>query len=130
MKVQKIIYWIATGLFSAMMLFSVFLYVAKHEMAVEMFKILGYPSYVVYLLALAKLLGVTAILTKRSQVLKEWAYAGFFFNMVLGIGAHLAIADGGQYMLVGAMVLMFTSYFMEKKAFAATTETKLQMQGA
>ena len=85
MKRDKIIYWIATGLLSLMMLFSAGMYFFNHEEVVQVFTTLGYPAYIVYPLALAKVLGLIAILTKKSQVLKEWAYAGFFFDFVLAL---------------------------------------------
>ena len=130
MKAQKTIYWIATGLFSALILMSATMYIVKHDMVAAMFKSLGYPLHIIYPLALAKLLGVIAILTKRSQTLKEWAYAGFFFELILAAGAHIAVGDGGAGGAIAGLVLVMTSYFMEKKAFSGATEAKLQMQGA
>ena len=130
MKAQKTIYWIATGLFSALMLMSATMYVVQHDMVAEMFKSLGHPVHIIYPLALAKLLGVIAILTKRSQTLKEWAYAGFFFELLLAVGAHIAVGDGGAGGAIMGLALILTSYFMEKKAFSGAVETKLQMQGA
>ena len=63
-----------------MMLFASFNYIFKHGLVAEVFVKLGYPTYIIYPLAVAKVLDVIAILTKKSGTLKEWAYAGFFFN--------------------------------------------------
>lgn len=76
MKTNKVIYWISTGLLSLLMLMSGGMYIFNNEMAREAITNLGYPAYVIYPLAIAKILGVVAILTRKSKVLLEWAYAG------------------------------------------------------
>ncbi|TNE51056.1 MAG: DoxX family protein [Deltaproteobacteria bacterium] len=75
---------------------------------------LGYPTYIIYPLAVVKILGLIAIWTKKSQRLKEWAYAGFFFDLVLAISAHIAVQDGEFAPAVVALVLLLTSYFSEQ----------------
>ncbi len=47
-------------------------------------------------------------------VLKEWAYAGFFFDLVLGVGAHFMVGDGGYAPVLAGVLLLFASYFPEK----------------
>ena len=83
MKWKRILYWAATVPLVAMMLFAAFNYFFNHAAIVEVFNKLGFPTYIIYPLAIAKLLGVTAIISRWSTVLKEWAYAGFFFNFIL-----------------------------------------------
>jgi hypothetical protein len=94
MKRDRIIYYVATALLSALMLMSSGMYFFNHEMVAETFTNLGYPTYVIYPLAIAKILGLVAIWTRMSNMLKEWAYAGFFFDFVLALSAHLVVADG------------------------------------
>lgn len=115
MKTNKIIYWISTGLLSAMMLLSTGMYFFKTEEVQVVFLKLGYPDFVVIPLAIAKILGVIAIVTRRSKILLEWAYAGFFFDFVLASSAHLMIQDGEHLPAVVAMVLLLTSYFTGKR---------------
>ncbi len=117
MKRNKIIYWVATGLLSALMLMSVGMYFFNHAEVAATFEKLGYPSYIVYPLAVVKLLGIVAILTKKSAVLKEWAYAGFFFDFVLAFSAHVSIGDGEQFGAVVALVLWTVSYTFDKIVF-------------
>jgi hypothetical protein len=69
-------------------------------------------------LAIAKIAGVITLLTRFHSTLKEWAYAGFFFNFLLAAGAHLSAGDGEAGAAFVALVLLLTSYFLEKKAFA------------
>jgi len=114
-KRDKIIYWIATGLLSVMMLMSASMYVFNYEMISETFVKLGYPAYVVYPLAIAKVLGIIAILSNKSRSLKEWAYAGFFFDFILAIVAHLSIGDGEQIGALIAILLLVVSYIFGRK---------------
>lgn len=118
MKKIKIAYWITTVLLSLMMLMSASMYILKHETIKEAFTTLGFPTYIIYPLALAKILGVLAITTRKSQLLKEWAYAGFFYNFLLAFSAHISIGDGKFTGALIALVLLISSYSLEKKSFA------------
>ncbi len=99
-----------------MMLGSAGLYFFNHAEVTEIFTRLGYPTYIIYPLAVAKILGLAAIWTGYSRILTEWAYAGFFFDLVLALSAHFAIADGEWPTAAAALVLLAISYFFNKKA--------------
>lgn len=115
-KRNRIIYLVSTGLLTLLMgVGSAGNYIFNHQMVSEIFQELGYPTYIIYPLAIAKILGLIAIWTKKSQVLKEWAYAGFFFDLVLGVGAHIMADDGGYAPALVGILLLFVSYFSEKK---------------
>ncbi len=114
MKKIKITYWITTGLLTLLMLFSAGMYFANYEEVKIVFTHLGYPSYIVYPLAIAKILGLIAIWTNKSKWLKEWAYAGFFFDLVLALFAHLMVDEPIIPSLVG-IAFMVGSYFTWKK---------------
>lgn len=113
MNTGRIAYLASTGLLTALMLMSAGMYFFNHEMVRETFINLGYPTYIIYPLAIAKILGLVAIWTKKSQWLKEWAYAGFFFDFVLALAAHISISDGAYMPAAAAIVLLFVSYFTE-----------------
>ena len=120
---DKIIYWATTGLVCLLMLFSATMYFLNHEMVSETFLNLGYPTYVIYPLAIAKILAVVAILTKKSALLKEWAYAGLFFDFVLAFSGHLMVNDG-EHMAAGvAIVLLIVSRIYDHKLFSGSSET-------
>lgn len=123
MKATKITYYIALGLFSLLMLFSVFNYFFNYSAIEEAFQSLGFPTYLIYPLAIAKFLGLVAIWTKQSIVLKEWAYAGFFFDIVLAASAHINAEDGQAAGAFVALVLLMTAYFLEKRVFPEKTLT-------
>src|SRR5688572_23886486 len=105
----KFAYWIATGLLVALMVFSAVTYFVRHDRVEAVFVALGYPTYIIYPLAIAKLLGVVAIVSKRSATLKEWAYAGFFFDFVLALSAHLNAGDGQFGPALGALIVLVVS---------------------
>lgn len=117
-KRNKIIYWIATGLLSVLILMSAGMYFFNHEMVSEIFITLGYPAYIIYPLAVAKLLGLVAIWAKKSGMLKEWAYAGFFFDFILALTAHIHINDGDYGGALVALLLLVVSYIFDKKVFS------------
>ena len=81
MKTTKILYWVFTILFSLMMLLSAYSSVLSQPEAVKgMHDGLGYPIYFIPFVGVAKILGVIAILVPGFPRIKEWAYAGFFFD--------------------------------------------------
>ena len=121
MKAIRIGYYSALGLFTALMLFSIFNYFTNYEAMSGAFTSLGFPVFLIYPLAIAKLLGLVAIWTKYSLVLKEWAYAGFVFNTLLAATAHISAGDGQAAGAIVALVLILTAYFLEKKVFPQKT---------
>jgi len=95
-KAQKIIYWVATGWLALGMLSAGIVQVIKLKEEVDMMTHLGYPSYFMQVLGVWKIVGVIAILVPKFPLLKEWAYAGFFFSMSGALVSHLAVGDGAK----------------------------------
>ncbi|WP_417361671.1 DoxX family protein [Galbibacter sp.] len=92
-KTNKVIYWVATAWLSLGMLSTGIVQIFQMEKEVASMEKLGYPIYLLSILGIWKLLGVIAVLIPKNAVLKEWAYAGFFFAMTGAIISHLAIGD-------------------------------------
>jgi uncharacterized membrane protein len=65
----------------------------------ELIAHVGYPLYFMYIIGVWKILGVIAIIIPKHKLLKEWAYAGFFFLMTGAFISHLAIGDSGKAIL-------------------------------
>src|SRR5262245_47501884 len=61
---------------------------------------LGYPAYLATILGVWKLLGTVALLAPRFPRLKEWAYAGIFFNMTGAAISHAVCGDAAWHVLV------------------------------
>ena len=95
-KAKIIIYWVATGLLSFGMMGSG-IYQLLHDKEMEaLITHIGYPTYIMSIIGVWKILGVIAILIPNFKLLKEWAYAGFFFLMTGALISHLAMGDGGN----------------------------------
>ncbi|MGB4961273.1 MAG: DoxX family protein [Saprospiraceae bacterium] len=95
-KRNKIIYWTATALMSFGMLGSGISQILHLEEMNELITHVGYPLYFMYIIGVWKILGVIAILVPNFTLLKEWAYAGFFFLMTGALVSHLFMGDGGS----------------------------------
>jgi magnesium-transporting ATPase (P-type) len=112
---MKIAFWIVTGIFCLMMLASAVFEVVAFNESVTFLAQLGFPKFIAYVLPVTKFLGAVAILTNYSKTLKEWAYAGFFFDFVLAALAHYFSGVPSSIPAIVAIVLLFTSYFLDKK---------------
>jgi hypothetical protein len=115
MKTKKIIYYVSTGLLTLLLLFSAGMYFFNHDEIAGVFTNFGYPTYIIYPYATAKILGLLAIWIVGNKTLKEWAYAGFFFAFIFAFFAHVMIGDGEQMGAAIAMVLLVVSYIYNKK---------------
>ena len=93
---KKIIYWVATALLSFGMLGSGISQLLHLKDMNELITHIGYPLYFMYIIGVWKILGVIAILIPNFKLLKEWAYAGFFFLMTGAFISHLFMGDGGN----------------------------------
>lgn len=114
MKIAKIGYYLATGVLTAIMIYSVQMYLRNPEAIAGYFESVNYPGYLVYPLAIAKVLGLVAIWGNFSKWLKEWAYAGFFFDITLAFAAHMVAKDGGETFAIAAFIALMASYFLGK----------------
>lgn len=105
----KVIYWIATGfLFFAMLAGGIqqLLQIGGYvEIVVDN---LGYPMYFLSILGTWKILGVIVLLMPRLPVVKEWAYAGFFFAMSGAMVSHISMGQGFGEIFPSLILLIVT----------------------
>lgn len=92
-KRNKIIYWLVTIFLSIGMLAGGTQQMLQIGGYNEIVTSLGYPLYLLSILGVWKILGVIAILIPKFPILKEWAYAGFFFAMSGAFISHLTIGQ-------------------------------------
>ncbi|MEJ4088940.1 DoxX family protein [Galbibacter orientalis] len=92
-KRNKIIYWIATIWLALGMVSTGIVQLIKLEEEVEVINALGFPTYLLTILGVWKILGTIAVLLPKLPLLKEWAYAGFFFAMTGAAISHLIVGD-------------------------------------
>lgn len=107
-KRNKIIYWIFTTWLSLGMLSSGIVQLLKMEEEAGMMTHLGYPIYFLTILGIWKILGVVAVLIPKFPLLKEWAYAGFFFIMSGAVFSHLASGDEAKEFFGPVLLLILT----------------------
>lgn len=127
-KRNKIIYWIATIWLSLGMVSTGIVQLIKMEEEVENFSNLGYPAYLLTLLGVWKILGVVVVLMPKFPVLKEWAYAGFFFTMSGAIISHIAVGDPITQIFPPLLLLALTAvswYFRPVDKRIATQDSIL-----
>jgi len=108
-KRNKIIYWISTAWLALGMLSTGLVQVFNVRSEVDFITRLGYPRYCIALLGIWKILGVVAILIPKFPLLKEWAYAGFFFTMTGAVFSHVAYGDPVKEIFPSLLLLTLTA---------------------
>jgi uncharacterized membrane protein YphA (DoxX/SURF4 family) len=119
-RTNKILFWVFTLLLLLPTAGSgVFeLFTSGPDAAVQSFKLLGYPLYLLKILGFAKILGALAILTGRIPRMKEWAYAGFTFDFLGATASHLIAGDYAHAPFPFVFfLLLLVSYYFSNKAF-------------
>jgi hypothetical protein len=107
-KRNKIIYWVATLWLSLGMVSTGIVQLMKTPEETDMMARLGYPVYFLTIIGVWKLLGVVAVLVPKFRLVKEWAYAGFFFNMSGAILSHIAMHDSPMELFGPVLLLVLT----------------------
>ena len=110
-KTKKIIYWISTCWLALGMVSTAIVQLTKGKTGAggtDSLSHLGYPVYILALLAIWKFLGVAAVLIPRFPLVKEWAYAGFFFLMSGAIYSHLAAGEPVKEVFPALLLLVLT----------------------
>ena len=121
LKTTNILYWVFTILFAGLMIFSAIPNIMLDKNTMEIFvKGLGYPAYFIQLLGIGKLLGSIAILIPGlNKTVKEWAYAGLFFDLIgatySGIAASKGHVDPAMIGMLIWIVPGILSYIFWKK---------------
>lgn len=113
-RMQKILYWVATIWLSLGMASSAAVQLMRIPEGVESVTHLGFPEYLLTILGVWKILGIVALLVPGLPVLKEWAYAGFFFVASGAMTSHLIMRDpfGEVFPSVLLLVLTVVSWYL------------------
>jgi DoxX-like family len=117
MKKTSLIFWIITGLFSAFMLFSAASELINGHEAKEFIEKLGYPAYFNPFIGIMKVFGIVALIVPGYPRIKEWAYAGFFFDLIGATYSLTAVggfSTGILFMLL-PITFLFISYIYSHK---------------
>ena len=112
----KAAYWISTALLCLLYGAGAFIYMTQRPMVEEGFAWLGYPSYLITVLIVAKIAAPLAILSRVSVWLSDLAYAGMFYHLLLAISAHLNAGDGGFAPASLVLALLVVSFLTQNAA--------------
>ena len=107
-KRNKIIYWIATIWLSLGMMSTGIVQLINMKEEVQYMLDMGYPAYFLTIIGAWKMLGVIAILIPRFPLLKEWAYAGFFFIASGALLSHIAVGNPAVELFGPSLLLVLT----------------------
>ena len=125
-KTINILYWVFTILFAALMLFSSYGSILVNADAKKLIHDqLGYPEYFIPFTGYAKLIGSIVILIPGLKTIKEWAYAGLFFDLAGAVYSGIAVANALDPMMLFLLIWFvpgILSYIFWKK------KMKLDMQ--
>ena len=119
-KTINILYWIFTILFAALMIFSSYGSILVNQEAKTLIhEQLGYPVYFIPFTGWAKLIGSLIILIPGLKTIKEWAYAGLFFDLLAVVYSSIALSGTVDpmmsFMLIWIVPGILSYYFWKKK---------------
>lgn len=111
-NIHAIAYWTTTILGPASFVIGGVLNLTQAEQVVLVMNHLGYPAYFASILGIWKLLGAIAIVIPRFPRLKEWAYAGFCFDLTAAAVSHGAVGDSAADIVapLGFLALVIASW--------------------
>lgn len=115
MNTKKITYYISLGLFTIIILFSVWNYLFNFSDTLSQMEMLGYPEHLIHPLAIAQTLGIIILVLNKGGWLINWVYAGFFYNLIFAIIAHYATHEGNGAPAVICLILLCVSYVLNKQ---------------
>jgi uncharacterized membrane protein YphA (DoxX/SURF4 family) len=119
-KSVNIIYWVSTILFVALILFASLGGIEPSQETIEIYHNgLGYPIYFIRFISIAKVLGCIAILIPGLNRIKEWAYAGLFFDLTGAVYSGIAVSNKFDPMILTMLIWIVPGivsyYFWRKK---------------
>ncbi|HXL34023.1 MAG TPA: DoxX family protein [Gemmatimonadales bacterium] len=107
MKIKVIGYWAITAFLAFAMVSGGAAELLRRPDNIDGLVRLGYPAYFASIIGFWKVLGGLTVLAPRLPRLKEWAYAGIFFNMTRAAVSHAVSGDAAWHVIVtGALALL------------------------
>jgi|ERR1051325_826316 len=112
LRIKTIAFWTATILGPTSFVVGGVLHLAHAEQVMTTLRHLGYPDYFASILGVWKLLGAIVITVPGIPRLKEWAYAGFFFDLTAAAASRAAVGDSAADIAAPLLflALVLTSY--------------------
>lgn len=107
-KRNKIIYWVSTIWLALGMVSTGIVQLFRVKEDVDFIIQMGYPDYFLTIIGTWKILGAIAVLIPKFTLLKEWAYAGFFFIMSGAVFSHIATDNSMNEIFPAILLLALT----------------------
>ncbi|AYB35606.1 DoxX family protein [Chryseolinea soli] len=122
LKTAKTIYWVGTALTALWFGASGFFELTTNPVVWDVTLALGYPAHFIYILGVAKLLGVAVLLIPGKLLrLKEWVFAGVFFDIIFAFFSKLAVFDfASTGDAIFALVMVAVTYVMFRRLYPAS----------
>lgn len=118
-KTNNIVYWISTIIFSGLMIFSAAGGLQPSQQSIQIIhEGLGYPIYFIQFISVAKLIGVIVILVPGSGRIKDWAYAGLFFDLAGAVYSGIAASPRFDPLILTMLIWIvpgIVSYYCWRK---------------
>ncbi|MDX2007086.1 MAG: DoxX family protein [Meiothermus sp.] len=112
------LYWVSLGLFTLLYLASLGLTFSDLEASYKSYTHLGFSSmWIVFFNGIGKVLGLLAIYQNKSRTLKDFAFAGFLFNLLLALSAHIAAWEADVVLPIVGLVLWAFAFTMYRRAY-------------
>lgn len=122
MIVHKFIYWVSITIVSILFLTSATMNIINYEIVADFYGKMHFPEWLIIPSALVKIFAIGAILFGKPKVLKEWAFAGLFFNAILAFSALQMNGNiAGMWAFIAAIAIMSARIF-EEKAYPDVTD--------
>ncbi|RMD90462.1 MAG: DoxX family protein [Alphaproteobacteria bacterium] len=110
-KTARWLYWISTGLVALVYFGAGVFYISMHQMVAGMYEqVLHYPTYLIWPLAILKIVAAVVILWRPNAMITDWAYASMFWHLLLAASAHLSAGDPGWPPAVVTWVALIVSW--------------------
>ena len=115
-KSVKITYWAATGLVALVYLGGATFYITAHDMVAGMYEgLLKFPTYIIWPLAILKIVAAVVILWRPSIFLSDFAYAAMFWHLLLTASAHMAAGDPGWPPAIVVWIALIVSFLTQNR---------------
>lgn len=129
MKTQTIGYWLTTVLVAAAFAVGGVFDLMRPPQVLEIMAHLGYAGYVAAIIGFWKVLGAGAVLAPGLPRLKEWAYAGMFFDLTGAAVSHAMVGDGPGQVLTPLVLLVLVALSWALRPASRTFRVVLGSRG-
>lgn len=124
------LYWISTGLFTLLFVVLILLTLGDLKGSYENYLHLGFLTWSVFFNATGKILGLLAIYHNKSRTLKDFAFAGFLFELLLALCSHIAQREIDVLRAIFGLMLWCFAFTMNRRVFPVQDDVQASQLNA